>query len=156
LFDEKPTSQAEIDKLSERLKKKAQHMGFEDVLMRVDKRLTQRLQFPASYLSLQQARNCLEHRGGIVGLEDCKNTGTLKLSFPRLKIYYLRSNEEVELVAGEIVQSKDGNDVKVLMRLDTRQRELPLGERIALSSAEFNEIAFAAHHMGEHVANRLP
>ena len=64
---------------------------------------------------------------------------------------------EVEIVEGEIVEGNEGEpDVAVHVKLDVRQRELSIGDRLEISPSEFNEIAFAATLLGEHLANRLP
>jgi hypothetical protein len=48
--------------------------------------LTTPLAFGAEFLSIQKVRNCLEHRGGVVGTQDADIDGILRLSFPRFKI----------------------------------------------------------------------
>jgi len=68
--------------------------------------LTTPLAFSAEFLSIQKVRNCLEHRGGVVGVQDADIDGILRLSFPRFKIFYDRKGEEIELSARpEIIES---------------------------------------------------
>jgi len=109
------------------------------------------------HCSLQQARNCLEHRGGIVGADDCKGTPTFKLSFPRVKLFYVREGAEVEVSAGSAIEPNEGQShAQIMLRLELQTRQFAVGDRLSFSAAEFNSIALAVMQMGEHVANRLP
>jgi hypothetical protein len=42
------------------------------------------------------------------------------------------------------------------MRLDVRLLRYKLGQRLALTVADFDEIAFACFHFGSQLATRLP
>lgn len=157
LLDQQPATQNAIDSLTARLKKKAQNDRFEVVMKRINKRLDPTLEFPEAYLSLQQARNCLEHRAGIVGLEDTRRAVTFKLTFPRIKLFYMKNGAEVEVMEGVGIEGADDHsDVAIHLMLDIRHREYSIGDRLDISPSEFNEIAFAANLLGEHLANRLP
>jgi hypothetical protein len=130
---------------------------FPNLLSDVNSRLQKPLEFAAAYQSLQNARNCLEHRGGVVGTSDIGADGMMELSFPRMKLFYERHGEEVELEAGSAVDAGDGKpDVMILMRLDVRRRHFRLGERLVLSIDDFNEIAFACFQFGSQLAMTLP
>jgi hypothetical protein len=130
---------------------------FPDLLKHVNSKLQKPLEFAAAYQSLQNARNCLEHRHGIVGKPDVESSGTMELSFPHMKLFYERHGEEVELEAGSVVNAEDGEpDVMILMRFDVRLRHFNLGERLALTVGDFNEIAFACYHFGSQLAKGLP
>jgi hypothetical protein len=136
---------------------KAAGLRFPDLLAAVNELLDPKLDFADSYRSLQAARNCLEHRAGIVGKVDTKGAAEFIFSVPRLKIFYLRQGEEVELVIGERVDAGDGRpEVQILMRIETRTRAVPLGKRLTFTSNEFNEIAFACNYLGQQLASRLP
>jgi hypothetical protein len=52
------------------IQKAAKRLNFPDLLGRVNGGLTERLQFEEEFQSLQKVRNCLEHRNGVVGVED--------------------------------------------------------------------------------------
>ncbi|MET4117848.1 hypothetical protein ABIB85_004468 [Bradyrhizobium sp. JR1.5] len=49
LLDKQPETQEQIDSLTARLKLKAQHAGFEDLLATANKRLIVQLEFPSAY-----------------------------------------------------------------------------------------------------------
>jgi hypothetical protein len=99
----------------------------------------------------------LEHRAGIVSNIESKGDEEFSLRIPRIKIFYLRGNEEIEVVANERVDAGDGRpEVEILMKFEIRQRSIPLGQRLSFTRAEFNEIAFACNFLGQQLASRLP
>lgn len=138
-------------------RKKARNLSFPELLAAVNQLLNPKLDFAESYESLQLARNCLEHRAGVVGKTEAKGKTEFVLRFPRVKIFYLRGKEEIEVVAGERVVSGDERpEVEVSMRFEIRERSIPVGTRLAFTLNEFNEIAFACNFFGQQLAARLP
>jgi hypothetical protein len=75
---------------------KAASLRFPQLLDDVNERLATKLAFASSYRSLQSARNCLEHRAGIVGLPETRGTEHFEFSVPRMKVFYLLIGSEVE------------------------------------------------------------
>jgi hypothetical protein len=150
-------SDSTLDDLAAPFLEAAAKKHFPDLLAVVNSRLEKPLDFAVAYQSLQNARNCLEHRGGVVGRIDVGKNDSLELSFPRIKIFYERHGEEVELEAGVPVNAGDGQaEVQLLRRFDVRQRRFVLGERLALTASDFDEIAFACYYFGSQLATRLP
>jgi hypothetical protein len=136
---------------------KAVGFSFPGLLADVNKLLDLKLDFSDSYKSLQVARNCLEHRAGIVGSIEAKGSAEFVLYVPRVKIFYMRGQDEIEVAAGERVDAGDGRpDVEILMRIDIRQRSISVGERVTFTLLEFNEVAFACNFLGQQLASRLP
>jgi hypothetical protein len=136
---------------------RASALRFPALLEEVNSKLQKPLDFAAAYRSMQRARNCFEHRGGVVGKSDVGKRESMELTFPRMKAYYERRDEEIELEAGAIVNAEDGEvDVPIMMRLDIRRRRFNLGERLILTAADFDEIAFACFHFGSQLAASLP
>jgi hypothetical protein len=136
---------------------KAAALSFPELLAAVNKLLDPKLEFSDSYKSLQIARNCLEHRAGIVSGIETKGHAEFILNVPRVKFFYLRGQDEIEVVAGERVDAGDGRpEVEILMRFEVRQRSIPLGERLTFTLTEFNEVAFACNFLGQQLASRLP
>jgi hypothetical protein len=81
----------------------------------------------------------------------------LTLSFPRLKVFYMRGNEEIELARDERVD--DGThepEVQILGRIVTRSRTYQLGKRVTFTANEFSEIAMACSFFAKQLASRLP
>lgn len=136
---------------------KAASMRFPDLLAAVNEKLEPKLVFAEAYKSLQSARNCLEHRNGIIGSVDTRGSDAFVLSIPRMKIFYVRKGEEIELEVGHVVEPDDDqSSAVIMMKLDVRQRSVALGERLLFTLAEFNEIAFACHFLGQQLSTKLP
>jgi hypothetical protein len=150
-------SSATLSEFLNPFKRRAAILNFPDLLDAVNNRLDPKIDFSASYISLQSARNCLEHRDGIVSEIDTHGRESLSLRVPRVKIFYLRNGAEVEIESGHTVEPGDDRaQVDVFMRLEIRERSIPLGQRLSFTLAEFNEIAFACHFLGQQLSTRLP
>jgi len=92
-----------------KIRKRAAGLTFPKLLAKVNSRLTEPVMFEPAFLSIQKARNCLEHRGGIVGPQDCDHEDiALTLSFPQLKVFYCRKGEEVEVRRNEPIDAQMG------------------------------------------------
>ncbi len=144
-------------------RKRAKTLSFPALLEAVNEGLCSPLNFIREFASLQAVRNCLEHRGGRVGERDIDpDTETLTLSFPRLKLFYLRGDDEVELVPGEAIDTHDpenealGEGVPILMKRVTASREYKLNEAVQIGEREFFEIAMACHFLASEIAQKLP
>src|SRR4051794_12174628 len=81
----KVKSDSTLEQFLEPFKRQAEKLNFPDLLAQVNLALPEPLNFVDAYLSLQKARNCLEHRGGIVGSVDAPAGGVMILKFPRIK-----------------------------------------------------------------------
>src|SRR5712671_4804585 len=79
---------------------KAASMRFPDLLEAVNEKLDPKLLFRDAYHSLQSARNCLEHRDGVVSKIETHDKDSFTLSIPRMKVFYLRDGVEVEVQKG--------------------------------------------------------
>ncbi len=138
--------------------------SFPKLLEEVNAGLTEPMAFDAEFLSLQKARNCLEHRGGRVGARDVDGaTSTMTLSFPRLRMFYRRGNEDIELAPGEVIDTHlpdnpfgKGEDVPIYMNRVMRSREYALGEPVVIAASDFYEIAMACQLFANDVAAKLP
>jgi hypothetical protein len=150
-------SSAALQAILEPFKKKSAALKFPVLLAAVNRAFSTNLVFSDAYLSLQTARNCLEHRNGIVGPKETKGADTFTLSVPRLKLFYMRNGAEIELAAGSVVEGDEGNSngVDILMKVEERARQIALGERIIFSLTDFNEIAFACFFMGQQLSKNL-
>jgi len=138
-------------------RKRAAKLPFPELLATVNSRLKEPISFEGEFRSIQKVRNCLEHRRGIVGAQDIDKGGSeLRLSFPRLKVFYHRADKEIEVVIGERVNAQDGEpEVQLLGRLETRTRTYKMGERITFAASDFYDIAAACHFFAKDVASKL-
>lgn len=137
---------------------------FPDLMAQVNEGLTSPLNFSTHFVTLQNVRNCLEHRGGIVGQRDADpSTRELVLTFPRLSMFYMRGDEEVELRVGEVIDNHapdapfpPGEQVQILQRITDRRRVYQLGERVVITSTDFHEAAMACHFFATDLVTKLP
>jgi hypothetical protein len=152
----KISSSASLEEFFAPLKKKAATLSFGDLLAQVNSRLPEPLNFLEAYESLQKARNCFEHRGGIVGAVDAPAGGVMILKFPRVKVFYLRKSEEVEIEEGHVVDAQDDEDqVAIHMRIAVRERRFSKYHRLSLGISDFNEIAFACNQFSVDLASKV-
>lgn len=142
----------------------AAKLNFPTLMAQVNSGLTEPMAFDAEFQSLQKVRNCLEHRGGRVGMKDVDpDSGHLVLTFPRLKAFYLREEEEVEMVVGEAIDTHSPDnpfgkeeEVAIYLKRVTRSREYQLYEPVIIGDRDFFEIALACQMFASDVAAKLP
>lgn len=158
------TTVAKIEKDMAEIRAKAASLNFPTLLEAVNVGLKEPMAFDVEFQSLQNVRNCLEHRGGRVGPRDVDPaTGTLTLNFRRFKTFYMRGEDEIELAAGEVIDTHSPDnpfgkreEVPIFMRLVTSSRDYALGEPVVISAQDFFEIAMACHLFAGDVATKLP
>lgn len=131
---------------------KAQKMNFPDLMGHVNQRLETPLVFAEAYSSMQAARNCFEHRDGIVGSQDANADGLLKMYFPGLKFYVDQGGKEVEIYKN----FRTEEEAVLKIKMEVRERIFLVGERLTISAADFNEIAFSCVQFGTALALQLP
>lgn len=144
-------SSGTVDDVLEPFRKRASGLNFPALLAHVNARLDKPLEFSDAYQSMQSARNCFEHRGGVVGKPDAPN-GSLELRFPTLRGFVVRDGTEIDLYPGFRVEA--GEELKV--QLTVRKREFKVGEALRLDAADFDEIAFACIHFANELGRQLP
>jgi hypothetical protein len=145
-------SSGTLDDILAPFRKRAADLRFPPLLAQVNSRIERPLEFSDAYQSMQAARNCLEHRGGIVSRSDAGPNGIMELRFPALKVFIVRENEEIELYEGLAVEA----GTEIMMRFVVRIREFKIGERLKISAADFDEISFGCFQFATELAQRLP
>lgn len=141
-----------------KLHKRVLGFNFPQLMAEVNRGLTSRVAFEEEFLSMQRVRNCLEHRRGIIGVQDLdKGDSALTLRVPRPKIFYMRNGEQVEVRRDEPVDAQDGEpEVDILCRLETRSVRYEMGQRIEFTATDFRQIAAACYVFAHDLANKLP
>lgn len=135
---------------------------FPQLLKFINNKLKEPLSFDEEFMSLQKVRNCLEHRGGIVGEQDIdKQTGVLSLKFPRMKIYYVRGGDEIEIPSGEISDTHEihkdiDKERSIFVKRVVQERDYQLGEPVQIGGRDFFEIALACQMFASDLATKLP
>ncbi len=135
-------------------KAKANKQNFPDLVDALNTTLSEPLHWEKEFLSLNKARNCLEHRGGVIvqDKDTDPNASTLTLSFPRVQIYVEREGQEIEITPPFAVEAGE----EISFRAIARERSFAVGERITVNAEEFGEIAFACWIMADELASKLP
>jgi hypothetical protein len=149
------TTWGELRERIARIKKEANDSPFPELMRTVNERLTGKLHFEQEFLSLQKARNCLEHRNGIVGERDVdKNTDHLTLALPWMKIFYMKDGVETELAIGDRFEK----DTEILMspKRVTELDRFKLGDRISFTPEKFERIAYACWLFAQELGSKLP
>ncbi|MBL8659086.1 MAG: hypothetical protein JNM75_04940 [Rhodospirillales bacterium] len=133
------------------------NLSFPKLLDDVNMGLSEPMAFEAEFLSLQRVRNCLEHRGGRVSNRDVDSgTGIMTLSFPRLRLFFRRGEEEVEVTKNSDKFCGESEGITVFLNRVTRSREYALDEPVVISADDFAEIAMACFMFASDIASKLP
>lgn len=151
--------QCEMDQL----RALAATLKFPELLRRVNLKLREPLSWEREFQSFQNVRNCLEHRNGLVTERDLDPTsGSLLLTFPRFKMFYVRGDEEIELVppcdidtSEEVARGSDGG-IPIRGRLESTIREYHLGDSVEITSDDFFAIAMGCSFMATDLGAKLP
>jgi len=152
------TTGARLTENLERIHRTAEKAGFSELQRLVADRLTGPLELGAHISTMNDVRNCLEHRHGIVGSRDTRNGDHLVLRWRRLQLAYVGDDdqEEVEIHGGPQVLGRPGSSGQIIQRIVECQREYALGARIDVSLEEFNQSMFTCWLYGEDLAAKLP
>jgi hypothetical protein len=157
------TSIAQIEADIAKIRADVAKLTFPALMERVNAGLREPMTFDAEFRTLQNVRNCLEHRGGRVGSKDVDPTGTLTLTFPRLMAFYMHGEEEVEMTVGEVIDTHssdnpfgEGEEVPIYFKRVARSREYALEEPVVIGARDFFEVAMACQLFAGDVASKLP
>ena len=135
------------------IRKKAGNLGFPTLMREVSKNLSAPLHFEKEFLSLQKVRNCLEHRQGVVGSEDLDSgSGTLKLTFPRLRFTIEREGKEEEIGIGSVVEK----DSVLRIGFASEHREFKPADKIIITSQDFCDIGWGCWAFADELGKKLP
>lgn len=135
------------------IRQKAMRANFPLLMQEVSKTLISPLNFENEFLTLQKVRNCLEHRQGVVGPEDLdEKTGTLKLSFPCLKLTAECQGIETEIGIGSFVEK----DSVIKIGFASELREFKLAEKVVITAQDFSDIGWGCWAFAEELGKKLP
>jgi hypothetical protein len=108
------------------------------------------------FSSLTTARNCLSHRRGILGKEDCDAAGRFVLRYMRPEILIKSpSSEEIVIPPDfqEPILAKDGGEV--LMRIVEGVKEFRAGSVLSLSPLDVRDIVWTVWNTGLALKNGI-
>jgi len=101
------------------------------------------------FSSLTTARNCLSHRRGILGKEDCDATGKFVLSYMRPEILIKAPGGEEIIIPPDFqepIPAKDGGVVQ--MRIVEGLKEFRIGSLVSLSPIDLRDIVWTVWNAG--------
>jgi len=105
-------------------------------------------------LSINESRNCLTHRRGIVGEEDLNSDGTLSVKWLGGDFIVRHANGREEIFVPESLPIHVPDGGEVFMRFVERVREFQLGEHMRLATSELLEICFFFTHEAQVIYNQ--
>lgn len=134
--------------------KKFRYAGIETKLSRLEEEFNVKIEKPDYLVLISKARNCLTHRLGIVGTEDCDDNGKLIVKWMGLEIYAENPSGEtipldpmpdggVILKAGGQIKAKHVERVHVLEK----------GNLIVFSPGELLQICFFVNNLTIEMTN---
>jgi hypothetical protein len=149
------TSIKEIREFLRKKRRESLKMHLPESLREVNKYLSGPLVFENDILSLNQIRNCLVHRSGVVTDIDIKEHGddSLIAQWRRVKLFYKVDEEEIELTKGHEVKVENA---QVLYKLEKREKRFPVGSNVIFDYLDFNELIMTCYHFGYDLVNKLP
>jgi len=98
----------------------------------------------AHILSINQARNCLTHRSGVVAAKDANSEGRLQISWETPELVATRDGREFVLSQGTPVNRGD----QIRMRTKQTHRIFNVGETLIFSASEFTELCWTLFRFG--------
>lgn len=113
--------------------------GIEYKLQKLDKRFGVKPRYSDYVISINKARNCLTHRLGIVGFEDC-NQGQA------LEVKWIGMDFQIELESGKILSANEAFDVVLpepgtaQLKFVERSKLFPIGTLVRFEMRELAEI----------------
>jgi hypothetical protein len=149
-----PQTWGEFEEIMGPVRRRAGHMLFPKLLSAVNAGLAEPLRFEKEFLSLQRVRNCLEHRAGIVGVDDVQpGDDRLRLVFPRMIMFAKsESGEEIELRKNMYLEAGTSIGVKTV----TENRDYPRGTMVTFTAEEIAGIGWGCWAFASELENKLP
>lgn len=105
----------------------------------------------ADLQTMQNVRNCLEHRSGVVGDTDVKN-GPLTLRWFHMKVRARVAGEMIETPPGWVAPE---GGAEVWFDSVTSEKAWSLGQRVSLTSTEFADLAMSCVHVANSLSQAL-
>lgn len=139
---------------TERIRKKASKLHLPELFKRIKPFLTSDLSYESQILSLNQVRNCLVHRNGLVTEFDINNQvqNQLQVNFSRMKMTYNVDDTSLEIQkfspfkAGTVFSFGISQEVRVF----------EIGETVTFNFQEFNHLVTTCFLFGQDLVSKLP
>lgn len=101
-------------------------------------------------LSINQLRNCLVHRLGMVSSKDCNDSNCLKLKYLSFQLVYEENGELIELKFGPKYRGTELNKIlpKTKLKINNLEKEFKINSIIVLDKKDFFDIVFSLQEIG--------
>lgn len=147
----------EFNQVLSEIRKEALKMHVPDMIEKIEPHLKKPLSYKNQILSINKARTCLVHRGGLVTEKDINDTAqrALKLDWVKLKMFYEKDGEEIEII-GETIVDGGAQGAPIKLKREDNTVSFKEGNRISLNYKQFNEFIVTCHHFGTDLVDCLP
>lgn len=98
-------------------------------------------------LSVNNARNCLVHRRGVVSQRDLNTPDAMLVEWRKLHVFLQNEDGEHELVIGKVVAKAS----TVCIRVQDEQKAFALGERVSFAIQEFADVTWGLYAFGTEI-----
>ena len=133
----------------------ANRAHFPNLIKHIEQCIDQPLYLRDEIISINRARNCMVHSGGIVQDKDLKDKGSKVLTL-KWKIVRFSTEKNGQQILLEYRTRKDGIHIDNLqMELIDNFKEFSLGERISIDLNEFNDILYTCSIFTKTLFNTL-
>jgi hypothetical protein len=139
------------------IRKQALKMHIPDMIEKIELHLAKPWSYKNQILSINKARTCLVHRGGLVTEKDINDETekALKLEWVKLKLFYEKDGEEIEIIGETIIDGgTEGTQIK--LRRENNTISFKQGNYIILDYKQFNEFIVTCFHFGADLVDCLP
>jgi hypothetical protein len=98
-------------------------------------------------LSVNNARNCLVHRRGIVSQRDLNTVDSMLVEWRKLHVFLRNEDGEHELVIGKMIEKES----TLCIQVRDGQRAFALGERVSFTIQEFADVTWGLYAFGTEI-----
>ena len=100
--------------------------------------------------SINQLRNCLVHRLGVVSKKDCKKSNSLKLKYLTFQPVYEEKGKVTDLEFGKIYSSAELQKIfpKTILKIVKLKKEFEINSTITLDKKDFFNLIFSLQEIG--------
>jgi hypothetical protein len=102
-------------------------------------------------LSINNARNCLVHRRGIVSQRDLNFDGRMIVEWRKLHLFIQNEDGEHDLVIGQIVEKES----VICLRIVDERKVFAPGERVMFTAQEFADVTWGLYAFGSELVKQV-
>lgn len=143
-----------VRKLFAKISKDAMRMSIPQLIANAEKEIGTQLLLKDEVLSINQVRNCLVHRAGVVSDSDMQPT-SLSLKYVDLVMYVQHSDGTVDILTADMKERNLHVDRFALENVG-KTIEFKLGEKIAIGADVFKAVTYTTIAFIQQLVLRMP